>query len=273
MEHFPISSLICEEDQSPLYATDNDDDDVTDHKETKHEDEYIEILVSRESILDTIHSSITSAWLKWARSDSVQWIMKTRVSFSFSYQTAYLALTYYDRFLTHRSIESDKYWAFRLLSIACLSLAAKMEECFVPMLSEYQTEDFGFESKTIQRMELLILSTLDWRMNLVTPFAYLSHFTAKLETDIKAEEIVSKSTGFILGIINDINLVEHRPSTIAAAAVLAAYNQRLNKQPVEPKEHVLSCYTMMIEGSRYCSGVGDKYFSTASNKRRRLKST
>lgn len=32
-----------------------------------------------------------------------------------------------------------------------------------------------FEAKTIQRMELLVLSTLQWRMNPVTPISFLDH--------------------------------------------------------------------------------------------------
>jgi hypothetical protein len=34
---------------------------------------------------------------------------------------------------------------------------------------------YVFEARTIQRMELLVLSRLDWRLNLVTPFCYLHY--------------------------------------------------------------------------------------------------
>jgi cyclin D1/2/4, plant len=37
-----------------------------------------------------------------------------------------------------------------------------------------------FEAKTIRRMELLVLSTLNWRMQAVTPFSYLDYFLRKL---------------------------------------------------------------------------------------------
>lgn len=39
---------------------------------------------------------------------------------------------------------------------------------------------YVFEAKTIQRMELLVLSTLNWRMQAVTPFSYLDYFLKKL---------------------------------------------------------------------------------------------
>lgn len=37
-----------------------------------------------------------------------------------------------------------------------------------------------FESKTIQRMEILVLSTLKWRMNPITPLSFLDHIVKKL---------------------------------------------------------------------------------------------
>ena len=71
----------------------------------------------------------------------------------------------------------------RLLSVACLSLAAKIEECEVPMLSQFPVREFEFESKTIRRMELLVLSTLEWKMGSMTPFSYLNYFVDKLCPD------------------------------------------------------------------------------------------
>jgi len=39
---------------------------------------------------------------------------------------------------------------------------------------------FIFEAKTIQRMELLVLSTLKWRMQSITPFTFLDYFLYKI---------------------------------------------------------------------------------------------
>lgn len=46
----------------------------------------------------------------------------------------------------------------------------------------FQVEDakYVFEAKTIQRMELLVLSTLQWRMHLVTPYSFLDHIARRL---------------------------------------------------------------------------------------------
>ena len=72
-------------------------------------------------------------------------------------------------------------WAARLLSVACVSVAAKMEECRAPALSEFDAGGgYEFCSASIRRMELLVLSTLGWRMGAVTPFDYLTCFSSRL---------------------------------------------------------------------------------------------
>jgi len=72
-------------------------------------------------------------------------------------------------------------WAARLLAVACVSLAAKMEEYRAPALSEFRADDeYDFSCASIRRMELLVLSTLGWRMGGVTPFDYLPCLSSRL---------------------------------------------------------------------------------------------
>lgn len=97
-------------------------------------------------------------------------------------------------------IQDDKIWAFRLLSVACLSLAAKMEECKVPTLSEFPVQDYDFESKVIQRMELLVLNTLEWKMGSITPFAYLHYFINKFCGESRPKGLVSSAVKLIMTI-------------------------------------------------------------------------
>lgn len=42
---------------------------------------------------------------------------------------------------------------------------------------------FVFEARTIQRMELLVLSTLRWRMQAVTPFSFIDSFLLQINED------------------------------------------------------------------------------------------
>ncbi|XLS47799.1 hypothetical protein HN51_022157 [Arachis hypogaea] len=87
-----------------------------------------------------------------------------------------------DRFLLSFHFQREKPWMIQLASVTCISLAAKVEETQVPLLLDLQVEDakYVFEAKTIQRMELLILSTLNWKMHYVTPLSFLDHIIRRL---------------------------------------------------------------------------------------------
>ncbi|XP_072973263.1 cyclin-D5-3-like [Typha angustifolia] len=254
---FPLPNLICEEDEGHLYEEEVDDIGMI--EVCNSDDEFVELLVSKESSFEskTHHLSLDS-WLVSSRKDAVRWILQAKGYFGFGLKTAYMAAAYLDRFLAHRVIDRKNAWAIQLLSIACLSLAAKMEEWKAPALSEFPLEEYEFTNEAIQRMELLVLNTLDWRMSLVTPFAYLGYLASKFQ-EHGSKELIRKAMEFISVAIGVMNLVDFRPSIIAVAAILAASSEKLMQNLVESKisvislcepldtEHVLSCYTLMIQ--------------------------
>lgn len=88
----------------------------------------------------------------------------------------------------------------RLLSIACLTLAAKMEENKLITLTDFQFEEYLFQCEAIRRMELLVLATLQWRMIVITPFAYLGYFASKLQ-EHGTNELIKRAIGFIFSSI------------------------------------------------------------------------
>ncbi|KAF7072920.1 hypothetical protein CFC21_077991 [Triticum aestivum] len=135
------------------------------------------------------------------RVDAVDWIWKVHTYYGFGPVTACLALNYMDRFLSLYQIPEGKAWMTQLLSVACLSLAAKMDETSVPHSIDLQAGDarYVFEAKTIQRMELLVLSTLKWRMQAVTPFSYLDYFLHQLSGgNAPSRQAVREATELIL---------------------------------------------------------------------------
>lgn len=81
--------------------------------------------------------------------------------------------------------------------MACLSLAVKMEERKIPALTEFQMGDYIFESWAIQRMEILVLNTLEWRMSSVTPFAYLTYFISKFTDESRPKSLLPRAIGLI----------------------------------------------------------------------------
>ncbi|KAI9165630.1 hypothetical protein LWI28_017750 [Acer negundo] len=270
---FSLSSLMCQEDGVCLNEKSDDDGrnistvNYVLEKNNIVDEEYIEMLVGREECFGSKGCAFSDdcsiknqTWLKCARLNAIEWIFNTRAKFGFQFQTAYLSVDYFDRFLSKRFIDDGKLWAIRLLSVACLSLAAKMEECKVPALSEFKLEDFDFENIVIQRMELLVLNTLEWKLGSITPFAFLHYFISKLcdECSSRPKELVSEAVELIMTTTKEINLMDHRPSIIAAAAVLAASDDdQLTRISMELKmnmipsrgsldiEHIYCCYNLM----------------------------
>ncbi|KAK3445999.1 hypothetical protein EUGRSUZ_A01768 [Eucalyptus grandis] len=116
--------------------------------------------------------------------------------------SSYLAVNYLDRFLSCQSLPHLSPWVLRLLAVCCVSLAAKMRNTDFSLADFQGDGGFVHDSRTIQRMEVLILGALKWRMRSVTPFSFVAFFTSlfKLKDpplrqalNARATEIIFKS--------------------------------------------------------------------------------
>ncbi|GLU15929.1 hypothetical protein SLE2022_323810 [Rubroshorea leprosula] len=253
----PSSDLLCPEKEVFLGQVEN----ITFLNLDCMDDDYMQGLVQKEINFGfkKEESLVLSNGFKCARLEAITWILRNREIFGFQFQTVYLSITYFDRFLTKRSIDSEKTWAIHLLSVACLSLAAKMEELKVPALPEFHFQDYSFDSRMIQRMELLVLNTLEWRMSSITPFVFLHYFIGKMLPESLPDHILPRTVHFILAVMKETNLTEHRPSAIAAAATLAALDHRLTRKTLEYKiNSVPSCGFLEIEDVSTCYNLMQK---------------
>ncbi|KAK7269935.1 hypothetical protein RIF29_22751 [Crotalaria pallida] len=201
-----------------------------------------------------------------ARLDAVNWILKVHAFYHFRPVTAFLSINYLDRFLSCTPLPRERKWAFQLVSVACLSLAAKMEESEVPLLVELQRSEprFVFEPKTVQRMELRIMSNLNWRLRSVTPFDYMHYFITNLPSSSSAQtdsvvmnRLLSTASDLIIATTRVIDFLEFGPSIMAAAAVLSSagivtgntqspfcFHQRLNNEMVRRCQQLMEEYVV-----------------------------
>ncbi|KAI3770008.1 hypothetical protein L6452_01126 [Arctium lappa] len=213
------------------------------------DDAVIDSLIASEPHHRPIHRSIH-------RQDSINWILTAHAHYGFKPATAILSVNYFDRFLSSASLPGNNIWAFQLLSVACLSLAAKMEELRIPSLVDLQVSEprFVFESKTVQSMELLVLSNLHWRLRSVTPFDFLNYFISQLPVSCRPDNhdphgrFGSACSDLIVSTTRVIDFLLFPPSVIAAEAVIAAaggvdlpesFYKKVNK------EMVGSCHQLM----------------------------
>ncbi|PKA47865.1 Cyclin-D1-1 [Apostasia shenzhenica] len=194
-----------------------------------------------------------------AREAAVSWILRVNAYHHFQPLTAYLAVNYVDRFLSAHRLPKTNGWPLQLLSVACLSIAAKLEETFVPSLLDLQVEGarFMFEPETVCKMELLVLTALKWRLRPVTPFNFVDFFACKVDpSGSHTRYLASLAAQAILPTTSDINFLDYWPSSIAAASIICAADeipdiactdpqQTLNWCTGLDREGIISCYRLM----------------------------
>ncbi|XVE83076.1 hypothetical protein DITRI_Ditri16bG0057900 [Diplodiscus trichospermus] len=204
------------------------------------------------------------------RREALEWIWKACAYFRFGPLSLCLSINYLDRFLSVYELPRGKTWTVQLLALACLSVAAKMEETEVPLPIEFQVGDpkFIFEAKTIRKMELVLLSTLNWEMQVLTPCSFIDYFLSKICNDQCASSTsLFRSEQLILSTIRGIDFLEFRPSEIAAAVAISvsgekqtlALDKAVSSFLFVEKGKVLKCVELMkdlslINGSANAKG-------------------
>ncbi|KAL8490088.1 hypothetical protein ACS0TY_025835 [Phlomoides rotata] len=220
--HQESDALFCEEDDTVkeessfldlfgMWDCDEDDDD-----------EEINSLLQKEQECQLYNGNTC---LSKGREEAVEWMLRVIGHYSFSALTAVLAVNYFDRFIhAVRSDHTEKPWMSHLAAVSCLSLAAKFDEIHVPLLLDLQVEEpkYVFEAKNIKRMEILVLSTLQWKMNPVTPLSFLDYFTRRIA--LKFQQIccgfITRCERLILSLISDSRFMGYLPSALASATML-----------------------------------------------------
>ncbi|XP_073039004.1 cyclin-D3-2-like isoform X1 [Primulina eburnea] len=261
------------------------------------DDEVVTLLIKEKDQAELrCHEINSDGFLGTGRKEAVKWMLKVIAHYGFTVTTGVLAVLCYDRFVSSPCFQKDKPWMSQLAAVACLSIAAKLEETQVPLLLDLQVEEskYVFEAKTIQRGELLVLSTLKWKVNLVTPLSFFDHFVRRfgLITNLHTEFLRSCES-LILTIVTDCRFVHFLPSVIAAAtmkyvirevqpSVAPEYENQLVTVLKTSKDKVDACHTLILElmddhNRRPChkrkynfilsspSGVIDSYFSSDSS--------
>ncbi|KAJ0236503.1 Cyclin-D4-1 [Hirschfeldia incana] len=200
------------------------------------------------------------------RRDALNWIWKACEEHQFGPLCVCLSVNFLDRFLAiHDFPIIDKAWTMQLLAVACLSLAAKLEEIEVPLLIDLQVGDpqFVFEAKSVQRMELLVLNRLEWRLRAITPCSYIRYFLRKMSKcdQEPSNTLISRSLQVIASKTQGIGFLEFRPSEVAAAVALSVSGElhtvHCNNSPLFSllqKERVKKIGEMIeSDGSSFCS--------------------
>lgn len=190
-----------------------------------------------------------------ARCIAARWITKAHFIFNFNPLTVALAVNYMDRYLEQKLSLHWKAWMMELLSVACLSVAAKMEEVEVPALLDLQTDGMEhlFQAKTVQRMELIVLSALGWRLRSVTPFAFVEKAINRFDLSQPLKcSLMARVSELLLATFAEVEFLEFEPSVLAAASICCALEEALPVQADQLKLFLLEYIPLDTEKLRSC---------------------
>ena len=109
---------------------------------------------------------------------------------------------------------------FQLLGMACLLVACKYEDRFVPRHDDLVSmADKAFSGKELSQMEKLLLESLNYDLSLPLPSHFLRRFARAAVTDAETYTLAK----FLLEISKlDLMLVTYKPSLVAASAFCLA---------------------------------------------------
>ncbi|XP_062106235.1 putative cyclin-D6-1 [Humulus lupulus] len=183
----------------------------------------------------------------------------SQFSCNFDPLLSYLAVNYLDRFLSCHLMLQPKQWIIKLLAISCVSLAAKMMKKTEFPITDFQGDGgIIFDTRTIGRMETLILGALKWRMRSITPFSFMPLFISlfKLQDPPLTQALKARAVQIIFKAQKDINLLVYNPSVVSASALLSAshelfplqfpcFQNALSNCSYLNKDNLLHCYNAL----------------------------
>ncbi|KAK4749785.1 hypothetical protein SAY87_027234 [Trapa incisa] len=195
---------------------------------------------------------LSEAYVKSLKLEGSDFIVRKDAIFSiskiccrFDPALPYLAVNYLDRFLSEQSLQKPKPWAIRLLAVSCVSLSAKMQKTEFSLPCLQAACGIIFDVQTIERMEMLILGALKWRMRSITPFSFVSFFIPlfKLEhpASRQALKVKARASEIIFKAQNGVKLLEFKPSDIAASALLSAAHDLFPFKSSDFQSAILGC--------------------------------
>ncbi len=204
----------------------------------------------------------------------VDWLLEVTIEYKLQTETYFLGIDLMHRFLSIEQCAREK---LQLVSVCCLWVAAKYEECVPPPVDDfaYITDD-TYSCDEFRAMERTILNALDFNLTVATARTFLKRFCHVASSSIETALL----SGYLTEMVQrDVNFLNFKPSLIAASAValsrLATQNtfwdatlQHYTRySAADLKECVLAMHASWVETSARQSGAAFTKYSRTRVKR------
>lgn len=116
------------------------------------------------------------------RAKQVDYLLRLSHEMLLKRQTFYLAISMLDRYFELVKVQDDDH--YDLIALTSLFTAAKYEEMTFPTVNDFvYLSDSRFDKEKFLNTELLMLETLGWRLNHVSPMSFLDQVAKGLNLD------------------------------------------------------------------------------------------
>uniref|UniRef100_A0A8B9NHG7 Cyclin B2 n=1 Tax=Accipiter nisus TaxID=211598 RepID=A0A8B9NHG7_9AVES len=144
----------------------------------------------------------------------VDWLVQVHSRFQLLPETLYMCVAVMDRFLQSHPVTRKR---LQLVGVTALLVASKYEEIFSPDIADFvYITDNAYTSSEIREMEIMILKELNFNLGRPLPIHFLRRASKAGEADAKQHTLAKYLMELTL---IDYDMVHHRPSEIAAAAL------------------------------------------------------
>ncbi|XP_063848016.1 cyclin-O protein B-like [Scylla paramamosain] len=151
----------------------------------------------------------------------IHWLVKVNQQLHFGSETLFLAVSLCDRFLATTSLAQD---CLQLLGLCSLLVAAKMEESVLPRVSELASICVtNYKHHHFTRMEVLLLSKLEFALYCPTSWYFLNHLALKATQQGAMDRRVLGVARYVAETcLGSYAVTQHKASVQAAAALTSA---------------------------------------------------
>ncbi|NXJ75461.1 CCNB2 protein, partial [Trogon melanurus] len=144
----------------------------------------------------------------------VDWLVQVHSRFQLLQETLYMCVAIMDRFLQSHPVPRKR---LQLVGVTALLVASKYEEMFSPDIADFvYITDNAYTSDEVREMEMTILRELNFDLGRPLPIHFLRRASKAGEADAKQHTLAKYLMELTLV---DYDMVHHRPSEIAAAAL------------------------------------------------------
>lgn len=161
------------------------------------------------------------------REQICEWCYRVINFFKLDREIVYVAMSFLDRFLSKCTVDRHTY---KIAATTSLLLVLKVRDPRKVILSNVITDlsRGEFDCKDIEKMEMILLRTLSWRINPPTPYSFVSLFlmlnpyASRPIQEFDVDGIEKYAVFFVEMAVFDYFLVTSKQSDIAFAAILNA---------------------------------------------------